>query len=299
MTTCRRRACCTLFRPARRGWCISQLPQPARRLLRPRLFLQVVWLACKTATAETAARDLVASVFRYVGLPRRARQTATCASPARSQRACKRRSAHRPSSARRTLTKAPSKVERVNGAIADALRSAAGEPVDDWPALAPLVEFAQRLGLAPQALQSAPTRRWGTMRCSTSTRASPTRSLPDQLRGRHRRIRAGGRPLPLPAPPPPTWTGRWWTGLYPTGGLTAADCVVLLYVRLCTRGAFSHVVAYTRQTSALPGRGTAGTRLRTASAPHGSCRVLFEPPFFCQCRNHALNSRDFALGSNP
>ena len=141
--------------PARRGWCISQLPQPARRLLRPRFFLQVVWLACKTATAETAARDLVASVFRYVGLPRRARQTATCASPAPSQRACKRRSAHRPSSARRTLTKAPSKVERVNGAIADALRSAAGEPVDDWPALAQLVEFAQRLGLAPQALQSA------------------------------------------------------------------------------------------------------------------------------------------------
>jgi hypothetical protein len=35
-----------------------------------------------------------------------------------------------------------SKVERVNGVIADVLRSFAGERADDWPALVPLVEFA-------------------------------------------------------------------------------------------------------------------------------------------------------------
>ena len=40
--------------------------------------------------------------------------------------------------------------------------------------------------------------------------------------------------------------------------------------RLCPRGAFSHVVAYTRQTSAL--RGTADTRFNAAS--YGSRWVL-------------------------
>ena len=35
-----------------------------------------------------------------------------------------------------------SKVERVNGVIADVLRSFAGERADDWLALVPLVEFA-------------------------------------------------------------------------------------------------------------------------------------------------------------
>ena len=35
-----------------------------------------------------------------------------------------------------------SKVERVNGVIADVLRSFAGERADDWPALVPLEEFA-------------------------------------------------------------------------------------------------------------------------------------------------------------
>ena len=35
-----------------------------------------------------------------------------------------------------------SKVERVNGVIADVLRSFAGERADDWPTLVPLVEFA-------------------------------------------------------------------------------------------------------------------------------------------------------------
>jgi hypothetical protein len=43
--------------------------------------------------------------------------------------------------------------------------------------------------------------------------------------------------------------------------------------RLCTRGAFSHVVAYTRQTSAL--RGTADTLLDAAS--YGSRWVLLSP----------------------
>ena len=35
-----------------------------------------------------------------------------------------------------------SKVERVNGVIADVVRSFAGERCDDWPELVPLVEFA-------------------------------------------------------------------------------------------------------------------------------------------------------------
>ena len=35
-----------------------------------------------------------------------------------------------------------SKVERVNGVIADVLRSFAGDLCDDWPDLVPLVEFA-------------------------------------------------------------------------------------------------------------------------------------------------------------
>ena len=43
--------------------------------------------------------------------------------------------------------------------------------------------------------------------------------------------------------------------------------------RLCSRGAFSHVVAYTRQTAAL--RGTADTLLDAAS--HGSRWVLLSP----------------------
>ena len=43
--------------------------------------------------------------------------------------------------------------------------------------------------------------------------------------------------------------------------------------RLCPRGAFSHVVAYTRQTSAL--RGTADTLLDAAS--YGSRSVLLSP----------------------
>ena len=43
--------------------------------------------------------------------------------------------------------------------------------------------------------------------------------------------------------------------------------------RLCPRGAFSHVVAYTRQTSAL--RGTADTLLNAAS--YGSRWVLLSP----------------------
>ena len=38
---------------------------------------------------------------------------------------------------------------------------------------------------------------------------------------------------------------------------------------LCPRGAFSHMVAYNRQTSAL--RGTADTLLATVTAPAGCC----------------------------
>ena len=42
-----------------------------------------------------------------------------------------------------------SKVERVNGVIADVLRSFAGERADDWPVLVPLVEFALNDSASP------------------------------------------------------------------------------------------------------------------------------------------------------
>ena len=56
----------------------------------------------------------------------------------------------------------------------------------------------------------------------------------------------------------------WW----PTDGWQRGTVA-----RLCPRGAFSHVVAYTRQTSAL--RGTADTLLDAAS--YGSRWVLLSP----------------------
>ena len=63
----------------------------------------------------------------------------------------------------------------------------------------------------------------------------------------------------------------WWPadsdGWQPERGTVA---------RLCPRGAFSHVVAYTRQTSAL--RGTADTvTLLDAAASYGHRWVLLSP----------------------
>jgi hypothetical protein len=108
--------------------------------------------------------------------------------------------------------------------------------------------------------------------------------------------RATGRSLPRPAPPPPFARAAgapaplppagYTVDMAPPGDLGAALVGrTLLYwwptdgwqrgtvARLCPRGAFSHVVAYTRQTSAL--RGTADTLLDAAS--YGSRWVLLSP----------------------
>ena len=108
--------------------------------------------------------------------------------------------------------------------------------------------------------------------------------------------RATGRSLPRPAPPPP-FAGAagapaslppagYTVDVAPPGDLGAALVGrTLLYwwptdgwqrgtvARLCPRGAFSHVVAYTRQTSAL--RGTVDTLLEAAS--YGTRWVLLSP----------------------
>ena len=97
---------------------------------------------------------------------------------------------------------------------------------------------------------------------------------------------ATGRPLPRPAPPPPAVAAPFpippagfTIDAVPTGDLRA-ELVgrTLLYwwpadvwqrgtvARHCLRGTFSHVVAYTRQTSAL--HGTADTLLDPASYGH-------------------------------
>ena len=50
-----------------------------------------------------------------------------------------------------------SKVEHINGVIADVLRSFAGERTDDWPARVPLVEFAINDSVSPLTRPSMPT----------------------------------------------------------------------------------------------------------------------------------------------
>ena len=59
----------------------------------------------------------------------------------------------------------------------------------------------------------------------------------------------------------------WW----PDDGWQRGGTVA----RLCPRGAFSHVVAYTRQTWAL--RGTADSLLDAAAASYGTRWVLWSP----------------------
>jgi hypothetical protein len=138
--------------PSRRGGCISldflELP-PARS---GHDFLQVhidllmgrVWLVptSKSATAETAARNFVASVFRDVGLPdvlvsdRDTRFTSAFWTGLHNALGS---SLIFGSPHHHNTT---SKVERVNGVIADVLRSFANERCDNWPELVPLVEFA-------------------------------------------------------------------------------------------------------------------------------------------------------------
>ena len=138
--------------PTRRGGCISLdfLELPAARAGQD--FLQVhidlltgrVWLVptMKTATADVAARNFVHSVFRDVGLPdvlvsdRDPRFTSAFWTGLHAALGS-------------TLIfgsphhhNTTSKVERINGVIADVLRSFANERVDDWPELVPLIEFA-------------------------------------------------------------------------------------------------------------------------------------------------------------
>jgi transposase InsO family protein len=150
--------------PTRRGGCISldflELPA-ARSGASGHDFLQVhidlltgrVWLVptFKTATSETAARNFVASVFRDVGLP----------GVLVSDRDTRFTSAfwtglHAALGASLIFglphhNNTTSKVERVNGVIADVLRSFAfaGEWADDWPDFVPLVEFAINYSASP------------------------------------------------------------------------------------------------------------------------------------------------------
>jgi len=145
--------------PTRRGGCISLdfLELPVARSGHD--FLQVhidlltgrVWLVptFKTATAETAARNFVGSVFRDVGLPdvlvsdRDTRFTSAFWTGLHEALGA---SLIFGSPHHHNTT---SKVERVNGVIADVLRSFAGERADDWPALVPLVEFALNDSASP------------------------------------------------------------------------------------------------------------------------------------------------------
>jgi hypothetical protein len=138
--------------PTRRGGCISldflELP-PARS---GHDFLQVhidlltgsVWLVptFKTATSATAARTFVSSVFRDVGLPDvlvSDRDTRFTSAFWTDLHAALGASLVIGSPHHHNTT---SKVERVNGVIANVLRSFASERGDDWPELVPLVEFA-------------------------------------------------------------------------------------------------------------------------------------------------------------
>jgi hypothetical protein len=144
---------------SRRGGCISLdfLELPAARSGHD--FMQVhidlltgrVWLVptFKTATAETAARNYVGSVFRDVGLPdvfvsdRDTRFTSAfwTALHAALGSSLIFSSPHHHNT--------PSKVERVNGVIADVLRAFAGDRGDDWPEFVPLAEFAINDSVSP------------------------------------------------------------------------------------------------------------------------------------------------------
>ena len=103
-----------------------------------------VWLVptFKTATAKTAAWNFVTSVFHYMGLPdmlvsdRDTRFTSAFWV-----------SLHEALGASLIFgsphhLNTTSKVERVNGVIADVLRSFAADRGDDWPDFVPLAQFA-------------------------------------------------------------------------------------------------------------------------------------------------------------
>ncbi len=150
--------------PLRRGGCLSldflELPTASSG----HDFLQVhidlltgrVWLVptFKTATAETAARNYVGSVFRDEGLPdvlvshRDTRFTSAFWTALHTALGA---SLIFGSQHHHNTT---SKVERVNGVIADVLRSFAGDSADDWPEFVPLVEFAINDSVSPLMVRS-------------------------------------------------------------------------------------------------------------------------------------------------
>jgi transposase InsO family protein len=138
--------------PSRRGGCVSLDFMELPTAVSGHDFLQVhidlltgrVWLVptFKTATAEVAARNFVGSVFRDVGLPDTIvsdRDTRFTSSFWTALHAALGASLIFGSPHHHNTT---SKVERVNGVIADVLRAFAGNRSDDWPELVPLVEFA-------------------------------------------------------------------------------------------------------------------------------------------------------------
>ena len=145
--------------PTRRGGCISLdfLEMPVARSGHD--FLQVhidlltgrVWLVptFKTATAEMAARNFVASVFRDVGLPDALvsdRDTRFTSAFWTALHAALGSSLIFGSPHHHNTT---SKVERFNGVIADVLRSFAADRGDDWPEFVPLAEFAIKDSASP------------------------------------------------------------------------------------------------------------------------------------------------------
>ena len=103
-----------------------------------------VWLVptFKTATSATAAGNFVASVFRDVGLPD------TLVSDRDPRFTSEFWTALHAALGTSLIFGSPhhhntnSRTERVNGVIADVLRSFVDERQDDWPSLIPLVEFA-------------------------------------------------------------------------------------------------------------------------------------------------------------
>jgi hypothetical protein len=103
-----------------------------------------VWLVptVKTATADVAARNFVGSVFRDVGLPDvlvTDRDTRFTSAFWTGLHAALGSTLIFGSPHHHNTT---SKVERLNGVIADVLRSFANDRGDDWPELVPLIEFA-------------------------------------------------------------------------------------------------------------------------------------------------------------
>jgi len=103
-----------------------------------------VWLVptFKSATSEVAARNFVASVFRDVGLPDTIVSDRDCRFTAEFWTSLHRALGSTLIFGSPEHHNTTSKVERVNGVIADVLRAFVNDRQDNWPELTPLVEFA-------------------------------------------------------------------------------------------------------------------------------------------------------------